>query len=113
MSVFLYLAFNIPMVLFSGFYLRFKDIIVYLRWITEFSFYQFGFEGGMVILYGDRPNLDCSEPYCHYKNPSKLLEDFGMKNATTQRNYIALLIWVLIFQISLYFVLKWRIYKSR
>ena len=113
MGLFIVLALNIPMVLFSGFYVRLNDVVGYLQWLTHVSYYRFGFEGGMLTVYSDRPNLHCSVPYCNFKNPSKLLEEYGMNEATIERNIGVLVAWILVFQILFYFILKWRLYRSR
>ncbi|KAJ9599056.1 hypothetical protein L9F63_010448 [Diploptera punctata] len=113
MGLFLVIAVNIPMMLFSGFYMRLNDIVGYLQWFTHVSYYRFGFEGGMLIVYDNRSQLTCSIPYCHFKNPSKLLEEFGMKDATVQQNYISLLIWIIFYNITFYLILKWKVHMSR
>ncbi|KAJ9601110.1 hypothetical protein L9F63_000745 [Diploptera punctata] len=41
-----------PMVLLSGFMIRLRDIPNYLRWLTPFSYYRYGFQAAMQSIYG-------------------------------------------------------------
>jgi ABC-2 type transporter. len=113
MGLFVVIAVNIPLVLFSGFFIRFKDIAGYLGWIKHISFYRYAFESVMLIVYKDRARLQCSDSYCYFRNPSKLLEEFGMENAATETGFIGLSVWIIILQIMFYFILKWKIYITR
>ncbi|XP_069686168.1 ATP-binding cassette sub-family G member 1-like [Periplaneta americana] len=114
MGLFMVISITVPMLLFSGFYVRLNDVPGYLAWFTHVSSFRYSFEGGMVAIYGNnRSKLECSQPYCHYRNPSKILDDFNISDATYESDLMAILIWYLIMQIMFYFVLKLRLYISK
>ncbi|XP_069686819.1 ATP-binding cassette sub-family G member 4-like [Periplaneta americana] len=114
LGLFVLIANKIPMMLFSGFYIRLEDVPYGLKWLTYVSYTRYIFEGGLVSLYGDnRPKLDCSKPYCHYRTPSKILEDFGMSDATYEGDMIAIGVWYISLQVMFYLVLKLRLYMSK
>uniref|UniRef100_A0A2A4K0D4 ABC transporter domain-containing protein n=1 Tax=Heliothis virescens TaxID=7102 RepID=A0A2A4K0D4_HELVI len=72
--------FIMPFTVFSGFFLRYCDAPFFVRWLFQASFLKHGLVGLVLSIYGmDRPNLVCSELYCHYTYPSQfLLDTFGV-----------------------------------
>ena len=59
-GVFLAPVMSVPFLLFSGFFVSFKAIPVYLRWITYLSYIRYGFEGTALATYSfERKNLKC------------------------------------------------------
>ncbi|XP_046414956.1 ATP-binding cassette subfamily G member 4-like [Neodiprion fabricii] len=72
----------LPFMIFSGFFVHINDAHPYMQWLFHISFLKYGFEGVMVAIYGyDRPKLDCSIVYCHYKYPRQLLKEVDMTEA--------------------------------
>jgi hypothetical protein len=103
---------NIPLVLFSGFFLKLKDVPKWLKWLTHVSYYRYAFEGAMQCLYGyNRPDLKCSEPYCYFKSPLKFLQEIDMTDASFEYDLMALMVWAVILQLSVLLALKYRIYS--
>ena len=50
----------IPLLLFSGFFIKLKNIPSTLHWISYVAFIRYGYEGTMGAIYGNaRENLDC------------------------------------------------------
>ncbi|XP_069686815.1 ATP-binding cassette sub-family G member 1-like isoform X1 [Periplaneta americana] len=111
---FMVVTLNIPMSLFSGFFMRLQDIPSYLQWVSYVSYYRYSFEAEMVNIYGNnRSKLNCSEDFCYFRSPSKILEEFHMEDVSYWHNMGVLLIWLFGSQIGLYIVLKWRVSTSR
>lgn len=42
----------LPFLIFSGFFVQFRDAHPYLRWLFHLSFLKYGFEGVMIAIYG-------------------------------------------------------------
>lgn len=64
----------------------------------------------MVSIYGfDRPKMDCEEIYCHFRRPSKFLEEFSMNEANFWVNAGALTVIFIGLRIVAYFVLRVRL----
>lgn len=114
MGVFLVPVTTIPMFLFSGFFLRLDDIPHYLRWLAQISYFRHGFESTVIAVYGfDRPNMACSQPYCYHKDPDKVLKDMDMSEDMYWYDVGGLLMWIVGLHVTLYAVLKWRIFKAK
>ncbi|CAH0746902.1 unnamed protein product [Bemisia tabaci] len=99
----------LPWVIFSGFFLRAKDAPSYFSWLFEISFMKYALEGVMSAIYGyNRPVLDCSEMYCHFRMPKKLLHDLGLKDGHYLRDYSFILALFLGVKFATYFVLRFQ-----
>ena len=114
MGVFVVCLISLPLLLFSGFYLRIQDMHVSIRWLSYISFFRHCFEAIMVCIYGyKRPNLACSEAYCHFKSPSKFLGEFGMDDSTYWYDILGLVTWILVLQLLLQLMLHIKFRISR
>ncbi|XP_069686813.1 ATP-binding cassette sub-family G member 1-like isoform X2 [Periplaneta americana] len=110
LGIFLVPASSIPMILFSGFFLKIQDIPQYLHWLSYVSYFRYAFEGSMQCIYGyNRTDLECSIPYCYFKSPSKILEEFGMEESDYGMDVLGLAGWIVALQFALYAALKWRL----
>ncbi|KAH0948369.1 hypothetical protein HN011_010645 [Eciton burchellii] len=106
-------ALSIPLLLFSGFFLRLRDMSMYLRPLSIISFFRYAFEGMMQAIYSDRPNLSCSEVYCYLHSSSKIL---SMMDMPTMPFYVILMVlgfWILCLHIIVYALLSWKIYYRK
>ncbi|KAF2360834.1 ABC transporter-like [Trinorchestia longiramus] len=113
-AVFLGPASIVPMLLFSGFFIQFSTIPVYMRWITYLSFVRYGFEGVVLSIYGfGRENLHCSEAFCYLKAPTKILEALDVSEENIYLDASMLLIYFLLVRVVGYYILRWKVKKNR
>ncbi|XP_011865696.1 PREDICTED: ATP-binding cassette sub-family G member 4-like, partial [Vollenhovia emeryi] len=78
LGLFLIPACSIPLLLFAGFLVKLNDLAACLQPLTVISFFRFTFEGMMQAIYIDRSNLSCSDIYCFWKSPNKILSLMDM-----------------------------------
>lgn len=113
-GVFLAPVMSVPFLLFSGFFVSFDAIPVYLRWITYLSYIRYGFEGTALATYGyDRKSLKCFTKYCHFKSPTTTLEELDMVDANYTLDIVALIAIFFILRVSAYLFLKWKLKTAR
>ncbi|XP_043462541.1 ATP-binding cassette sub-family G member 4 [Leptopilina heterotoma] len=105
---------TVPVILFSGFFVKFKAIPSYLKILSYVSYVRYGFEGAMISVYGyNRAKLKCSEPYCHFKSPQKFLEEMSMVDAVYWIDVVALVGFLIGLRIVAYFVLRLKLRSLR
>ncbi|XP_077275252.1 ATP-binding cassette sub-family G member 1-like isoform X3 [Temnothorax americanus] len=112
-GLFLIPAVSTPLALFAGFFLKFKDIPVYLQPLSTVSFYRYSFEGMMQAVYLNRSQLSCSEIYCFFSSPNKILSMMDMPTVPFYVILIILTSWILCLHIITYAVFYWKIYFAR
>jgi hypothetical protein len=105
---------TVPLFLLSGFFVTFDSIPSYINWLTYFSFARYGFEGSMLSVYGyDRPPLNCSESYCHFRFPEKFLEQFDLTQSSYSLSVVGLFINYIIIRTAGYFALRYKLRHVR
>lgn len=88
-GVFLAPVMSVPFLLFSGFFVSFNAIPVYLRWITYLSYIRYGFEGTALATYSfDRKKLECHQ--VRYILNMFVSLCWGVKNMEYQHPYSSL-----------------------
>ncbi|XP_063912122.1 ATP-binding cassette sub-family G member 4 [Zophobas morio] len=113
-GVFLAPVMSVPFLLFSGFFVSFDAIPIYLRWITYLSYIRYGFEGTALATYGfNRTNLECFNQYCHFKKPITTLEELDMINSNYTVDIVALVAIFFVLRIAAYLFLKWKLKSTR
>uniref|UniRef100_S4PXN8 ATP-binding cassette transporter subfamily G n=3 Tax=Pararge aegeria TaxID=116150 RepID=S4PXN8_9NEOP len=113
-GVFLAPVMSVPFLLFSGFFVSFNAIPVYLRWITYVSYIRYGFEGTALATYAfNRTKLQCHQVYCHFKHPDITLEELDMQNADFTLDIAALCLIFVILRISAFLFLRWKLRSTR
>ncbi|XP_065206688.1 ATP-binding cassette subfamily G member 4-like isoform X2 [Planococcus citri] len=113
-GVFLAPVMSVPFLLFSGFFVSFDAIPVYLRWITYLSYIRYGFEGTAIATYGyNRTKLNCFQEYCHFRNPTTTLKELDMVDAKFELDIIALIIIFLVLRIAAFIFLRWKLISVR
>ena len=106
-------AATIPFLLFSGFFVNLSAVPVYLHWLTYVSFMRYAFEGSMVAVYGgQRPQLDCPVPFCHFRSGTKFLQQLDMADSSYLNAILALTISFVVIRLAAYLVLVFRIRRS-
>ncbi|XP_033326721.2 ABC transporter expressed in trachea [Megalopta genalis] len=105
---------SVPIVLFSGFFVNFDAIPKYLKFLSYVSYVRYSFEGAMISVYGyNRAKLKCSDPYCHFKSPTKFLEAMSMQDAVFWVDAVALAGILLFLRVAAYFVLRLKLRSLR
>lgn len=106
----------IPVLLFSGFFVNFQTMPVYLQWLSYLSYMRYSFEGLLHAIYGfDRKNLDCAEEQevkCQFNKPKDILEQWDVENVF-YIDFIILCVFFVSLRIGCYFVLRWRVKSER
>ncbi|XP_077285387.1 ATP-binding cassette sub-family G member 1-like [Arctopsyche grandis] len=114
MGIFSLPAMSIPMLIFSGFFLRFDEIPHYMKPFSCISYFGYGFEGLLLSVYDyDRPPLNCSVEYCYFKSPKKFLKEMDAKEGNYWTDVGILFGFIVLLQIILLGVLKYRAWNSR
>lgn len=113
-GVFLAPVMSVPFLLFSGFFVSFDAIPIYLRWITYLSYIRYGFEATALATYGfEREKLKCFQTYCHFKSPTTTLEELDMLESDIKLDIIALIAIFVILRIAAFMFLRWKLKKQR
>lgn len=113
-GVFLAPVMSVPFLLFSGFFVSFDAIPIYLRWITYLSYIRYGFEGTALATYSfGREKLKCHQTYCHFRSPETTLQELDMVDASFTLDIVALVVIFLFLRICAYIFLSWKLRASR
>ncbi|XP_022814989.1 ATP-binding cassette sub-family G member 4-like isoform X1 [Spodoptera litura] len=112
LGLFVIPAANIPMLMFSEFFIPYREMPVYLRPFATISYFRYAFDAFLETVYGmGREKLPCHEVFCMFKNPVKHLEFLGLSR-NLHADYLALVLWIVMLQIALVVVLLLRVYKA-
>lgn len=111
-GVFLIPALSMPMILFAGFFLKFSEIPVYLQPMCAISFFRYAFEGILQAIYNDREKLPCNEVFCLMRLPDRILRSMDMPSMQYSTSVLMLCIWIVMLQILIFSVLKWKAYVA-
>ncbi|XP_051175392.1 ATP-binding cassette sub-family G member 4-like [Leptopilina boulardi] len=110
-GMFLIPAFNIPMFLFSGFFLKFGEMPYCFRFLSELSYFRYAFEGILQAIYGsDRRIFNCTIEMCI--SPRRILKQLNMPSVNYLTTNLALIIWTIILHITIYLVLRWKLHVA-
>ncbi|XP_059046230.1 ATP-binding cassette sub-family G member 1-like isoform X2 [Achroia grisella] len=113
LGLFVIPAANIPMLMFSEFFIPYREIPVYLRPFAAISYFRYSFDAFLETVYGlERPKLPClTEIFCMFRKPEDYLEYLGISR-DINRDIIALIVWIIFVQILLISVLLFRVYRA-
>ncbi|XP_053677632.1 ATP-binding cassette sub-family G member 4-like [Anopheles nili] len=104
----------IPAVLFSGFFIRYNELLTIFKPLTYVSYFRYGFEGLIQATYGlNRTQLGCSEIFCYYRKTSKVMEMLQMEYDRYWYDIAGLSVWIVVLHILLYISLKARFHRRQ
>ncbi|XP_055387270.1 ATP-binding cassette sub-family G member 1 [Condylostylus longicornis] len=114
LAVFIVPATCIPMLIFSGFFIRSHELSVYLQPLTHISYFRYSFEGFNQAIYGNnRTDLNCSIPFCYFRTAKKFLEEMDMDEDVYLNDIIALISFILFFHFLLYISLVVKVKRAQ
>ncbi|XP_018361258.1 PREDICTED: ATP-binding cassette sub-family G member 4-like [Trachymyrmex cornetzi] len=113
LGMFLISSIHMPLLLFAGFFTKIGEMSPYLQPLSVISYFRYAFEGIMQAVYLGRPNLKCSEIYCHFRSPSKILSMADMPTIPFYAIPIILGSWILCLHALHYVILHWKIYYAK
>lgn len=113
LSVFCVPCSVIPMLIFCGFFVRFREMFDFLIPFTYIGYFRYSFEGAMQAIYGfGRANIPC-EKFCYFGKVSKFLESFDMEENNFTMDVTGLLVWVFALHVALYASLAFRLKRNQ
>lgn len=113
LSVFCVPCSVIPMLVFCGFFVRFREMFDFLIPFTYIGYFRYSFEGAMQAIYGfDRANIPC-EKFCYFGKVSKFLESFDMEENNFTMDVSGLLVWIFVLHLALYASLVLRLRRNQ
>lgn len=105
---------SIPFLILCGFFISTSMLPANLRWMLYPSFFHHAFEASMVAVYGyDRDPLSCSDDYCYFRYPEKLLDLFAISPSAYVWSTLGLIILFFVTRLAGYFVLGFKIRHIR
>ena len=85
-----------------------------MQWLSYVAYVRYGFEGGMLAIYGyNREKLTCSQAYCHFKYPQKFLEEMALDKGQFWIDVVCLIGFFVLLRVSGYFVLRYKVRSER
>lgn len=112
LGLFVIPAANIPMLMFSEFFIPYHEMPSYLQPLAWLSYFRYAFDAFMQTVYGfNRQALPCHAILCLFKYPQKYL-DYLHLSQNFYADILALVVWIVILKISLMCVLKYRVFKA-
>ncbi|XP_028133293.2 ATP-binding cassette sub-family G member 4 [Diabrotica virgifera virgifera] len=105
----------VPMMMFSGFGVRLRDLPTIMYYGSFTSYLRYGLEGVVQAVYGmDRGILQCPEDkFCFYKYPKTFLEIVDVRSDQFDNDIIALLLFLFVLRIAAYVVLRYKLASVR
>lgn len=113
-AVFLVPASCIPMLIFSGFFIRSEELSIYLRPFIKISYFRYSLKGFLQSIYGyNRHDIRCHTTYCHFSKPTRFLQWNNIENDSYGIDVLVLTIWIILIQLCLYLSLKLKVKMAK
>lgn len=78
--------------------------------VLKLSYVRVAVVATVTAIFGDRSSVDCvDEIVCYYQEPKDLLRDFGMYNESYALNVLGLIIFLVVFRLTAFLILKCRL----
>ncbi|XP_038214927.1 ATP-binding cassette sub-family G member 4-like isoform X2 [Zerene cesonia] len=112
LGLFVVPAANIPMLMFSEFFIPYKEMPSYLQPFALISYFRYAFDAFLQTVYGfGREKLPCFKIICLFKDPKYYLEYLGL-SGNYFNDTMALVIWILLLKISLICILRYKVHRA-
>ncbi|GBM57556.1 ATP-binding cassette sub-family G member 1 [Araneus ventricosus] len=109
-AVFLAPVVTIPILLFSGLFIRLDTIPHYLQWL---SYRRYCYQSVLRGIYAlDRPELHCDK-ICPFQGPQDFLREMDMADGNLYVDYAAMWVFLFVFRVISYYVLYYKIVYNR
>lgn len=98
-------------ILFSGFLALKPEMPEWFTWAARLNHLHYTINGLVVALYRDRSRLSCPEEeiYCHLREPSLILDTFGLSDVLVWHCIVALILIVAILRTTVYLSLSYNL----
>lgn len=99
--------------IFSGMFILIKDTHWLFHWVFKISFIKHSLDAGANAVLGwNRQKMDCSEDYCHFQLPKKFLKTIDL-NENIMLPIRALVIFLIVFRLTAFLIMSYRLRRSK
>lgn len=98
----------------AGIFILFNHMPQILYYLSYVNYYRFALDGLVQAIYGfQRETLQCPShiDYCHFRVPSKMLEELRMSKSIFWIDVVILFVWSVVIRVIVYISLKRRLSK--
>lgn len=82
----------------------------FMHFLMQASFMRFLIVAAWLALFGfDRVNLECTDIYCHWKDPNIILRDLGVMDMTPWGALAGVGFYTILYRILGYIAIRWRL----
>ncbi|XP_053702965.1 ATP-binding cassette subfamily G member 4-like isoform X1 [Synchiropus splendidus] len=105
---------TIPVLLFSGYFINFNTIPIYLQWSSYMSYVRYSFEGVILTIYGmNRSKLECPDAFCRFTDPEEIIKLLDVDDAELFIDFVSLGIFFVVLRLATFVVLHYKVKSER
>ncbi|KAM9788625.1 ATP-binding cassette sub-family G member 4-like [Neosynchiropus ocellatus] len=105
---------TIPVLLFSGYFINFNTIPIYLQWSSYMSYVRYSFEGVILSIYGmNRSQLECPDKSCRFTDPEEIIKLLDVDDAELFIDFVSLGIFFVVLRLATFVVLHYKVKSER